>query len=164
MIGFQFMDKAKADEYLPTLFKLLYKNMNEISPSGLSESEQLPLWLEAVAPAVQKDARQIVLIMDADRLIGCFQYYINEAVFMMEEIQLEREYWGSGVFNMLYGFLHDSIKSFPENAEAYALKENTRSQAILEHLGLSRIGENKNGSCFHYRGSCERLWSIVLKG
>ncbi|MBR5948743.1 MAG: hypothetical protein IKZ82_08895 [Clostridia bacterium] len=158
MISFEYMAKSEADELLPRLFELLYENMNEIAPSGLSEEEELPGWLDAVGSAVQKEARQIVLIKDVEELVGYFQYFINDTTFMMEEIQFKRVYQGSGMFNELYAFLYETIKTFPEGVEAYSHKDNLKSQGILEHLGLSRIGENKNGSCFHYRGSCETMW------
>lgn len=158
MISFEFMDKTEADDLLPHLFCLLYENMNEIAPSGLSEAEELPGWLEAVGPAVQKEPRKIVLVKDGGELIGYFQYYINETTFMMEEIQFKRAYHGSGLFNALYSFLYQTIKAFPESVEAYSHKDNLKSQCILEHLGLERIGENKNGSCFHYRGNCNEMW------
>lgn len=162
MIRFEFMDKNRADELLPQLFELLYENMNEIDPSGLGPEELFSGWIEAVGPAVQKSARQIVLIEDGDELIGYFQYYINPSTFMMEEIQFKRAYWGSGLFRELYSFLYDTVRSFPENVEAYSLKNNCKSQRILEHLGLERIGENENGSCYHYRGSCETMWRILF--
>ena len=158
MISFEFMDRAEADALLPRLFHLLYENMNEIAPSGLSEEDELTGWLEAVGPAMQKEARQIVLIKNGEELIGYFQYYINETTFMMEEIQFKRAYHGSGLFNSLYSFLYETVKDFPESVEAYSHKDNTRSQDILEHLGLERVGENKNGSCWRYHGSCEIMW------
>ena len=48
--------------------------------------------------------------------------------------------------------------------EAYAHKKklNYKSQGILEHLGLQRIGENGNGSSFHYRGLYRDLRDYCL--
>ena len=162
MIEFSFMDKREKDALLPELFTLLYENMNEIAPSGEDPADELRGWLEAVSPALDRTERRIVLIKDDGRLVGYFQYYVNEATFMMEEIQFERELWGSGLFAELYAFLRGEIPPVPF-VEAYAHKLNAKSQGILEHIGLERIGENKNGSCFHYRGDCGEMWSRVLK-
>lgn len=46
--------------------------------------------------------------------------------------------------------------------EAYANKKNKKSQGILARLGLERIGENKNGNSYHFRGRYEALKKAVL--
>jgi RimJ/RimL family protein N-acetyltransferase len=43
--------------------------------------------------------------------------------------------------------------------EAYADKRNRKSLAVLAHLGLSVIGENKNGISYRLRGSYAELKS-----
>ena len=40
----------------------------------------------------------------------------------------------------------------------YANKKNTRSQCLLEHLGFSCIGENRNGNSYRYRGDCQSFF------
>ena len=49
-----------------------------------------------------------------------------------------------------------------EFVEAYANKKNEKSQGILARLGLERIGENKNGNSYHFRGRYEELKKAVL--
>ena len=72
---------------------------------------------------------------------------------MMEEIQIIKAYQGTGLFSAFYKWL---MKQLPQDVlyvEAYAHKQNHKSQMILEHLGLVRSGENKNGNCFYYKGN-----------
>lgn len=163
MIRFEFLERSEADALLPALFGLLYDNMNEIAPSGFSREEDYAEWKEAVGPALRKEARHVVLILDDDELIGYFQYYVNAGVFMMEEIQLRRDHQGKGVFEALYAFLYEAVPKDTPFVEAYAHKLNKKSQGILAHLGLEPIGENGNGSCLHFRGSCAKMFDIVLK-
>ena len=88
------------------------------------------------------------------KLVGYFQYYINDATnsIMMEEIQIMKELQGAGLFSEFYKWL---VKQLPKDivfVEAYANKKNIKSQNILKHLGLVESGENKNGNSFYYRG------------
>lgn len=163
MIRFDFLDKNEKESFLPRLFELLYSNMNEIEPSGLGFEEDYREWSCAISPALEKAPRKLILIYDGEELIGFFMYYVNETTFMMEEIQLKKEYHGTGIFKKLYAFLFNVIPQTPEFVEAYALKSNLKSQEILAHLGLECVGENLNGSCWHYRGKCREMWQIVLK-
>ena len=103
------------------------------------------------------------MIRLCDELIGYFQYFVNAETFMMEEIQLKPEFHGTGVFEKLYEHLYGIVPKETPFAEAYAHKLNLRSQGILLHLGLEPIGENRNGSCLHYRGSCAKMFDIILK-
>lgn len=163
MIRFELMDKSRAAELLPELFALMYDNMAEIAPTGESYEADLAEYVDNVFPALEKSARQIVLITDDETLIGFFQYYVNETTFMMEEIQLRRQYQGKGVFRSLYRFLRPLVPEAVPFVEAYSHKNNVRSQRILEHLSLECIGENKSGNCLHYRGDAGKMWEIVLK-
>lgn len=163
MIRFEFLDKSRTDEFLPQLFDLLYNNMNAIAPSGFTREEDWEEWRGAVGPALQKEPRKIILIYSGDKLIGYFQYFVNAETFMMEEIQLKPEFHGTGVFEKLYEHLYGIVPKETPFAEAYAHKLNLRSQGILLHLGLEPIGENRNGSCLHYRGSCAKMFDIILK-
>ncbi|MBQ8513495.1 MAG: hypothetical protein IJ497_12850 [Clostridia bacterium] len=152
-----FLDKAKADEILPALFRILYDNMEPIAPTGDSYETGLAHWLDCVKPALSREPRQILLLMDGDEIAGYFQYYVSGGVFMMEEIQFREEYKGTGLFASLYRHLVGIIPADTEFVEAYAHKNNAKSMAVLDHLGLSIIGENKNGNSWHYRGRYETI-------
>jgi RimJ/RimL family protein N-acetyltransferase len=76
----------------------------------------------------------------------------------MEEIEFIPECQGqNNLFKQLYGFV---LSILPENivyVEAYSHKNNTKSQRILQHLGLEIIGENKSGKSYHFKGLYDDL-------
>ncbi|MEA4831156.1 MAG: hypothetical protein VB118_00890 [Oscillospiraceae bacterium] len=156
-ISFYFLDKLKSEMVLPILYDILYSNMNEIAPTGNSYEQDRTEWTSCILPALEKTQRQIVLIYNRDVIIGYFQYYVNSNVFMMEEIQIKKEYHGSGIFGQLYKWLIKMITHDILYVEAYANKKNIKSQAILKHLGLEIIGENKNGKSFLFRGKYQMI-------
>ena len=153
----EFLRKDEADSVLPKLFAILHANMSRIAPTGNSYDEDLSFWISCVAPALEKEPRQIVLLKDEEMIAGYFQYYVNDGVFMMEEIQFRDEYKGSGLFAELFTWLTGIIPKETKFVEAYAHKNNEKSIAVLSHLGLEIIGENKNGICYHFRGNYEKL-------
>ena len=72
----------------------------------------------------------------------------------MEEIQIMESYQGKyNIFRDLYGFVFEQIKEDICFVEAYANKQNIKSLGILEKMGLSTIGENRNGISYHLRGT-----------
>ena len=151
---FLFLDKQKLDVFLPRLFEILHSNMSLIAPTNNSYEDDFEIWSSHIIPAIQKEQRQIVLMCVESELVGYFQYYINSDTdsLMMEEIQIEKAFQGTGLFSEFYNWL---IKSLPKNimyVEAYANKKNLKSQSILKHLGLVESGENKNGNSFYYKG------------
>ena len=131
--------------------------MERIAPVGDPYETSLSYWLDCIKPALAKEARQILLLTDHEKIAGFFMYYVNNGVFMMEEIQFCEEYKGSGLFAELYQYLITVIPPETEFVEAYANKNNSKSMAVLDHLGLNIIGENKNGISWHYRGRYENL-------
>ena len=155
MIRFEYLDKARSSEVLPKLFSILFSNMSVIAPAGASYGEELEAYLRELLPALEKEARKTVLIYDGGDIVGFFQYYVNETTFMMEEIQFFPRYQGKGLFQRLYAFLGTVVPDTVKSVEAYAHRKNTRSQAILLHLGLKVIEENERH--FHYRGDCKKM-------
>ena len=79
--------KSDTDRILPTLFDILYENMSRISPPEHTYEEELDIWLSCIKPALEKEPRQILLLLDGNEIAGYFQYYVHNRVFMMEEIQ-----------------------------------------------------------------------------
>ncbi|MBQ6019494.1 MAG: hypothetical protein IJL26_04860 [Clostridia bacterium] len=75
----------------------------------------------------------------------------------MEDIQFKPEYHGSGLFAELYRYLTTIIPAETRYVEAFSGKENIKSQEILKHLGLTVIGENKNGRSYHFKGAYKAL-------
>lgn len=154
MFEFKFADKLQIEQLLPDLFRILHSNMSIIAPTNNSYEDDFEIWSSHIIPAIQKEQRQIVLMYVDNKLVGYFQYYINSDTdsFMMEEIQINKEFQGTGLFSEFYNWL---IKNLPKDimyVEAYANKKNYKSQCILKHLGLVKLGENKNGNSFYYKG------------
>ena len=158
-ISFRYLQKPPSPDILEEIFTILATNMRVIAPTGLTYEEDRAQWLSCVPPALEKEARQIILIYDRDELIGFFQYYVtaDRAVFMMEEIQFKPAYHGIGLFGDLYRYLIPRLPKDIQAVEAYADKRNKKSLAVLFHLGLTVIGENKNGISYRLRGSYAQL-------
>lgn len=156
-ITFEYLNKNDFPDISSVIFNILADNMEQIAPTGNSREDDFNCWYDGVSDGLKREKRQIVLIKDADSIIGFFQYYTNDDTFMMEEIQLKHEYQGKSVFRSLYGFLLENINDSIKFVEAYANKGNLKSIGILEHLGLMRIGMNKNGNSFHFRGDYRDL-------
>ena len=157
MIHIRELDKSQKDAVLPLLFDILHANMSKIAPTGNSYEEDLAFWLSCVSPALEKEPRRILLLYDGDEIAGFFQYFVNNGLFMMEEIQFRDRYQGTGVFSELYAYLIRIIPRDTEFVEAYANKGNHKSIAVLNHLGLEIVGENKSGISYHFRGRYETI-------
>ena len=151
------LDKSLKDSVLPHLFEILHSNMSKIAPTGNSYEEDLSFWLSCVSPELEKEPRRILLLYDGEEIAGFFQYFVNNGLFMMEEIQFCDAYKGSGAFRELYAYLTGIIPENTELVEAYANKSNYKSIGILRHLGLEIIGENKTGKSYHFRGRYENI-------
>ncbi len=153
----EFLNKAEAENILPRLFPILHSNMSRIAPTGNSYDDDFSQWLSYVKSDLEKETRQILLLRDDEEIIGFFQYSVNNGVLMMERIQFLEQYQGTGIFTELYRFLVSIIPSDTCFVEAYAHKNNEKSIGVLTHLGLSIIGENKNGISYHFRGEYKNL-------
>lgn len=160
MVEFSYLSKNEFNKYASQLFSVLYDNMTQIAPTGNRREEDYKSWYKAMCGKMQSDKRHIIVISNENmkEIIGFFKYSINECVFAMEEIQIKSSYQGkSNIFRSLYGFALEHINEDIRFVEAYADKKNTKSLAILEKLGLSVVGENKNGISYHLRGTYEDL-------
>ena len=160
MIEFCYLSKNEFNKYASKLFSVLHDNMTGIAPTGNSREEDYQSWYKAMCGEMQSDKRHIIVITNGNikEIIGFFKYSINECVFVMEEIQIKSSYQGkSNIFRSLYGFVLEHINEKICFVEAYADKKNIKSLGILEKLGLSIIGENKNAISYHLRGTYEAL-------
>ena len=139
------------------LFSILANNMRVIAPTGNSYDEDYKIWLEYSEPAWREERNSVILIFCEENLCGYFQYSINGMTFRMEEIQFKQEYQGSGLFAELYHYLMSIIPERIKYVDAFANKENKKSQEILKHLGLTQVGENKNGKSLYFKGEYKAL-------
>jgi RimJ/RimL family protein N-acetyltransferase len=150
--SFSCLRGEEREALLPRLFAILHENMNAIAPTGNSYEEEETLWCSCIAEALEQEARKLLVIREGEAIAGFFMYYVNGDLWMMEEIQFAPAYHGSGLFSKLYAYLQSILPSSVTYVEAYANKKNEKSQGILKHLGLTVIGENKNGNSYHFRG------------
>ena len=163
MISCRYLDASEISVWLPRLFSILHENMSAIAPTGNTYDADYALWSGAVASALEQENRRIVLIFNDEILIGYLQYDTNNTTFMIEEAQLRSAFQGHGVMRKAFTFLAEKIPQKLSLIEAYANKKNARSQRILEHLGFSCVGENKNGNSYLYRMDCHAFFNH-LKG
>ena len=159
---FSFLDKTRTSDVLPLLFDILYENMSKIVPSEQSYEDERDEWLTAVIPAIQKAPRQILLMYDDEMLAGYLQYYVNNGVFMVEEIQLKPSYQRTLLLHYLCRFLVDVIPSDTEYIEAFVHEKNVSSQKLQRSLGMEHIDTKKNGT-LHFRGNCQKLFGQFRK-
>ena len=157
MFDITFLNKADKESVLPQLFHLLCENMSQIAPIGNTSEQDLKIWMSYIAQELENKGREILLIKCGNSMVGYFKYSIEANSLFMEDIQFYREYWGSGAFAELYSFLASIIPDSVTGVTAYANKENQKSRAILEHLGLNIVGENKSSKCYLYSGSCRTM-------
>ncbi len=150
---FEYMNKSDFSAASGEIFHILADNMTLIAPTGNTREDDYKCWYECVSDGLKHDSRQIILIKDSGDLIGFFQYYTNEDVFMMEEIQFKPDYQERGIFRKLYGFVLENIRNDLKFVEAYASVNNQKSIGILRKFGLSNEGLNKNGRSYHFKGN-----------
>ncbi len=152
-IRIDYMDKTDADKLLPELFDILYENMKTIAPYDYDADRSE--FLREVGQALEKAPRKIILIYAGSCLAGYFQYYINNGVFMVEEVQLRPRYQRTGAFGKLLCFLKTVIPENTQWIEAYAHKNNLHSQSIMYSLGMECI--NEVGELLYFRGAFAKL-------
>ena len=157
MYSVNVMPKMEKEHILPKLFDLLAANMNEIDPTGNTLEQDYQIWKRFMDSGIECPERQILLISAGDSIVGYFQYRLSGTTLFMEEIQIHRDYWGTGAFQSLYRYLARTLPGSLRSVEADVSKKNAKSQAILRHLGLEPVRENSNGRSYHYCGDCQKM-------
>ena len=166
MLDFRFvyMNKDDIDAILPSLFKILYFNMQKVAPSDACYEEGYIIWSDYIRSEIQDDLTETILIYHNDDLVGYFRYSIDtkSRSLLMADVQFVPEYQGKGLFNLLFKYVVGRLPKDILTVEAYANKTNHKSFAILEHLGLRCVGENKNGISFHYIGDFSLIYNKYI--
>ncbi len=155
MTTFTYLNKNEKEKFLPKLFDLLYDNMREIAPTDLTYEQEKAQWLGNVSPALDKSARQIIMCFDDEKLIGYIQYYINDKMIMVEELQLKKAYHCTLTF---YRFCKNLIGTLPADIkyiEAFADKRNINSQKLMNKIGMEFIDITSN--FVHMRGNVNEI-------
>ena len=154
-ITFTRLNKEDKEQWLPQLFDLFYENMQAIVLSDLPYEQEKQQWLGEVSPALEKAPRKIVLCFVNDTLAGYIQYYINQNLLMIEEIQIAKAYQSTTLFYSLCKYLVAALPADLETIEAFALKQNLNSRNLMQKLGMTQIDEDEN--FVHLRGSVQSI-------
>ena len=155
MIRFAVLDKEEKSLWLPRLFDLCYENMIEIAPGELSYELEKQQWMGQVSPALEKEPRQIILCFADDVLAGYVQYYTNKKLLMIEEVQMTKECQQTTLFYSICKHLSKALPEGLEIIEAFAEKQNLRSQKLMQRLGMAQIEEDER--FIHLRGSLQNI-------
>ena len=159
MVTWMFLDKAKKEEWLSKLFDLLYENMCDIAPSGMTYEKEKENWLAEVSPALERKPRQILMCLRGDDLIGYLQYYTRDNLLVIEEMQLKKEYQRTTLFK---NFGRHLLRCLPKSitvVEAYADKRNAYSQKLMRKLNMDNIAA-EDMPFLHFRGAAEELFQF----
>lgn len=158
-VDFLIVERDRLEKNIPAMFQILYANMHTIMPIGNSYDEDFSMWKTYAVPAMQEKNRKVVLFYADGNLAGYFQYSLNleSGSLFMEELQIQAKYQGSGLFSAFYKWLVRQLPESIQTVEAHSGKTNYKSQAILEHLGLHKVGENRTGNSYHYQGAYASL-------
>ena len=153
----RFLDKETEMALLEHLFDLFYENMRTIAPSPLPYEVEKQQWLSEVGPAMAKPPRRIVLVFDGEELVGYLQYYINNGLFMVEEVQLRQDCRASTLFAALWKFMSRIIPEDTYTIEAYADPRNLHSCRLMKKLGMEPVADASCGHLLHFRGSLDHI-------
>ena len=162
MIVLSHLNKNQKDLWLPRLFDLLYENMHQIAPSGLSRDQEQGQWLNQVSPALDKDPRQILLCFSDDTLVGFLQYYTRNDLLMIEEVQITNVYQRTFVFYRLCKHLLDTLPEQIKVIEAYADKRNHASIKLMGKMGMKAVDEEES-PFIHMQGSAQTVRTVFKK-
>ena len=161
MFGFCYLEMDQLEKYANDLVSILYDNMEKIVPTGHNREFVFQTWFRINREKLQNAERNTVIVLqeESGEVAGFCQYSIHENVLLMEEIQIKDSFQGKyHIFRNLYGFLLEHLGTEIEYVEAYVNKKNEKSMGVHSKLGLSIVGENQSGTCYHFRGT----WSDVL--
>lgn len=153
---FREMERGEQAEILPRLFHILHTNMSQLAPTGYSYAEDRKVWIEYIETAVNVDNTHILLMFAEDTLAGYGQYSVEKEVLAVDEVEIVPRYQRTMLF---YRFCQYMMENIPPNVrwfESYVHKDNANSISVHESLGMERIGENKRGTSWHYRGEIRK--------
>ena len=147
------LDKQREMHLLGALFDLMQQNMSHIAPTAWEKAK----WLAEVGSALKKAPRQIALMYCGGEPVGFCMYYVNDGVFMVEELQILPEFRSSTLIAEVWKFF---LRTVPEDTgfmEAWADRENAYSRKLLGRLGLEIVDATPDGQLLHFRGDLKKV-------
>jgi hypothetical protein len=151
------LNKEEELSLMGNLFDLMCENMTEVAPTGLTCEWEKAKWLAEVIPALKKAPRQIALLYCKGMLVGFCMYYVNAGVFMVEELQIKREFRSSNMIVELWKFFKQTVSEETVYMEAYTDLENAYSAKLLQRLGLELVEMTAGGRLKHFRGEFDKI-------
>ena len=161
--SFRYLEKQNKLEILPDLFDIFYENTNSVAPFSRSYEIEREGWLSEVSPALEKEPRQIILIYHRDMLAGFVMYYTRGELLMIEELQLKDAYQGTLLLYKTVEFFAKMLGDKISSIEAYALKKNKRSIALMRGIGFSEIQDTLGSRFLHFGIDAKIILSRIRK-
>jgi len=145
----------------PQMFTIISTNMSAIAPTGNNLEDDRHSWTQAMEEELRNPERRWVISQANGVLTGYLLYRVNAAdnVIRMDEIQIAEVYQGDGIMfpALIAALLRDPAVS-GATLRSYANRQNTKSQGILQRMGLAVVGETERGFRFEGRGSDALAW------
>ncbi len=163
MFRFDYLDKSKKDEILPTLFDIFYENMFAIAPSELPLEDEKNEFVCEISRALEKEPRKIILCYCKGELAGFLMYYTNQNLLMIEELQLISKYQKTMLFYRLCKFLIANLPENIEKVESFAHRQNANSLSLQASLGMQLI-ECESPLFHHLRGDAKAIVKRFERG
>ena len=162
-IRFEFLNKSKKEEILPELFRIFYDNTILISPFLRPYELERDEWLSEVSPALEKEPRQIILIYHGADLAGFIRYSTRGELLMREELQLKKAYQGTLLFYKAVKYLVEMFSDKISRVEAYSLKKNERSIALMRDMGFSELHDTIGTKFLHFEIEANKIMAIIKR-
>lgn len=151
-LTFCVLDKANAGTWITQVFDILYTNMNRVAPTGNSREADQSMWQSYFLPALEREQIRVILVFAGEALAGYCQYSVRGDTVLVEEVEIKPEYQRSMVFYRLCQYLLQTVPEGVVYLEACANKHNLHSQSVIQSLGMEKVGENRPGTGWRYRG------------
>ena len=156
-IYFRYLENKEKTDLLPKLFRILYTNMSQIATWEGTYKDDESAWLSYIIPELTSGRTKILLMYAGEEIAGYFQYRIQGDTLYADEVEIKQEYQRTFLF---YRFCRHLRQWMPEEiryVSSYVNVENHNSIAIHERLGMERIGTNKRGTSWLYRGERKKM-------
>jgi len=145
--------KKEIEPLLPRMFSIISANMHEIAPTGNCFEEDRASWTQAMHDELRNPEKHWIFAFSGETLAGYTLYRIHDDTLHMDEIQIDKAYQGDGrTFFMLMGnVLRDANESHVRTLHSYVNRQNAKSQAIVQAMGLRAVKETPRGMIYQGR-------------
>lgn len=157
MIHIGLMPKEDKEKLLLILFDIYYQNTSSITHLNSTHPSLKSEWTCEVSFALDKPQRNIIIARDGDNIVGFAMLYTNGDLLMVEEIQIVKDYQRTRLLFDLCRFICDFASPNILRIEAYAIKSNSISIALMHSLGFLIVDESNDSKFLHLAADAEPL-------